>query len=111
MGKFDINDILSDLGITSDEAEQAAKAERARRKPDSAPGEDGAGTDDAPGPARPKHRIDQAEQAFSPLPSVPSGQRSFSESVVVDDDPSVPVKPLETPRSNVGNALAEVYKP
>ncbi len=96
MGKFDIDDILNDLGVHAD-----APAQRSRSA---------SSTEEAAIVPR-RHRIDEASDSFSPLPSVPSGQRSFDQDVRVDDDPAVPVKPANTPLSNVGNALAEVFKP
>ncbi|MBX3385317.1 MAG: Flp pilus assembly complex ATPase component TadA [Phycisphaeraceae bacterium] len=102
MGKFDIDDILNDLGVSPD-----APAESRRRAPGS--GTSGA-TADTVSPTK-RHRIDEASDAFSPLPAVPSGQRSFDREVVVEDDPAVPVRPAETPQSNVGHALAEVFNP
>jgi type IV pilus assembly protein PilB len=105
VGKFDINDILNELGIADGES---AGAGRPRKAATTLP----AAEQHTPGdPSQPRHAIDRAEQSFSPLPSVPSGQRSFDQSITVEDDPSVPVKPAQTPRSNVGNALAEVYRP
>ncbi|HVZ36730.1 MAG TPA: ATPase, T2SS/T4P/T4SS family, partial [Polyangiaceae bacterium] len=52
-----------------------------------------------------------AEQVFSPLPSVPSGQRSFANNVTFENDPAVPVKPREAPKPAVGEALATIYQP
>ncbi|HMN40163.1 MAG TPA: ATPase, T2SS/T4P/T4SS family [Phycisphaerales bacterium] len=94
MAKFDINDILADLGVNN--ADPKALARRKRGAPEA--------------PAA-KHTIDKAEQAFSPLPSVPSGQRSFGTSITVDNDPAVPVKPKAPPKPAVGEALANVYTP
>ena len=96
MGKFDIDDILSDLGVPADNSKALARTRKKR------PGE----TDEDR-----RHSIDKAEHVFSPLPSVPSGQRSFGNSVTVDNDPAVPVKPPATPKPAVGEALASVYQP
>jgi type IV pilus assembly protein PilB len=101
MGKFDIDDILQDLGVTDPNADPKAPT-RPKRPRD----------EDAEDPGKhAKHSVDQAEQVFSPLPAVPSGQRSFANSVRVEDDPSVPIKPAETPKPAVGEALAPVYQP
>lgn len=96
MGKFDIDDILSDLGVNGDDG----SGKRLRKKAD----------DDAGAKPR-KHTIDQAEQVFSPLPAVPSGQRSFNQQIKVEDDPAVPVRPPEAPKAAVGSELATVYQP
>jgi type IV pilus assembly protein PilB len=106
VGKFDIDDILNDLGVTPD---AAGKKPRKRL-----PGKDD-GVIDEGGPARklkPRHTIDQAENAFSPLPAVPSGQRGFGLSIEQDasTDPAVPVKPVEAPRAAVGQAFSEIYQ-
>lgn len=95
MGKFDIDDILEDLGVNGEDTATAKK-----RRP----------REDADAPTH-KHSLDQAEQVFSPLPSVPSGQRSFNNSITVENDPSVPHKPREVPKPAVGDALAQVYTP
>ena len=96
MGKFDIDDILSDLGVDSKDAKALA---RVRKK-------NGEG-----GEPHHQHSIDKAEHVFSPVPSVPSGQRSFEHAVRVENDPSVPVKPPEAPKPAVGEALANFYQP
>jgi type IV pilus assembly protein PilB len=94
MGKFDIDDILADLGVKNDDAKALAR----RRK-------------GAPEPEPPRHSIDRAEQVFSPLPTVPSGQRSFGNNVTFDNDPSVPVRSAPPPKPAVGEALANVFDP
>ncbi|HVU63017.1 MAG TPA: ATPase, T2SS/T4P/T4SS family [Phycisphaerales bacterium] len=97
MGKFDIDDILADLGVPRTPEEAKALARRKRG---------------APEPEQPgKHTIDKAEQAFVPLPAVPSGQRSYNKSITVENDPAVPVKPTAAPRPAVGDALSSVYTP
>ncbi len=82
MGKFDIDDILNNLGANEPE-ESSAEEKRAARKRKEFEGEE-----------RRRHTIDQAPKSFTTLPSVPSGQRSFNENITVENDPSVPVKPL-----------------
>ncbi len=96
MGKFDIDDILADLGVKHDDSK--ALARRKRGAPD-------------PEPAQPRHSIDRAEKSFSPLPAVPSGQRSFGTNVTFDNDPSVPVRAPAPPKPAVGEALSNVYDP
>ena len=94
MGKFDIDDILADLGVKSDDSR--ALARRRKGAPD-------------PEPPPKKHSIDKAEQVFSPLPTVPSGQRSWGTNVTVDNDPAVPYRPPAPPKPAVGEALANVF--
>jgi type IV pilus assembly protein PilB len=101
MGKFDIDDILQDLGVSKDD-KVLARVKKPR--PGEAPG--------APTPDnKHRHTVDQAESAFSPLPAVPSGQRSFEHTVSVENDPAVPVKPANLPKPAVGDALSHVYQP
>ena len=65
MGKFDLDNILSELGVKGDDAPSS----RLRRKEQKAD--------------RKKHTIDKAEASFSGLPAVPSGQRSFDKQITV----------------------------
>jgi type IV pilus assembly protein PilB len=71
-------------------------------------------TSTPPGPApqglRRKHSLDSAEEAFTHIPAVPAGQRSFTEKVEVKDDPAVPVAPKQT-TSKVGQTLNSIYQP
>ncbi len=92
--KIDLNNLMNELGIDADDA---PKPEESRRK---------------------RHRVDEAEQVFSPLPAVPSGQtRSGSRDIdpeVLDalrDDPAVPVKPRPAGASSVGSPLSDVWTP
>ncbi len=98
MGKFDIDDILNELGVSDDQAPE----QRLR------PGEEGNAPD---APKKINKGADDAEESFTSLPAVPSGQRSFSTNIVVDDDPSVPVKPADAPASSVGQAMSSLYQP
>lgn len=98
MGKFDIDQLLNDLGVQ--------------------PGQTGGAGAPLPRPAAPqqpetrrKHTIDQAEEAFSILPAVPAGQRSFTENVTVDHDPAVPVPSLPAAQASMGQTLSEIYAP
>ncbi len=102
MGKHDIDDILAELGVSDDGATpQEARASMRQGTPE------GAITKAAP---KKKHTLDSAEQAFSPLPPVPTGQRSFRKNVTVEHDPAVPVAPADLPRAKVGEALSEIYQ-
>ena len=104
MGKFDIDDILQDLGVD--------KNAKALVRPRKIPPRPGAGPEEAaPEAPKARHSIDKAEQVFSPLPAVPSGQRSFDREIIVEHDPSVPVRPRDVPRPAVGDALSSVYQP
>ncbi|MCK4874008.1 MAG: Flp pilus assembly complex ATPase component TadA [Phycisphaerales bacterium] len=70
-------------------------------------------------PTKPgSHRVDKAEQSFSPLPAVSSGQvpSGFgADSAAVDelmrDDPAVPVQPAATQHSSVGDSLSDLWAP
>ncbi|MBL4810144.1 MAG: Flp pilus assembly complex ATPase component TadA [Phycisphaerales bacterium] len=88
----DIDDILSELGVGKDD-------QRPRRTPK--------------GPkSRPAHRLDKRAGSFSPLPSMPSGQRRFGqESPSIDKDPAVLEAQLQTPDTGVNNAVNEIYRP
>ena len=98
MAKYNIDDILSELGF--DES-------------------DGKGGKGAKGPARPgkpgqrPHRIDAAEQSFSPLPAVPANQRAFGQAASEGDrpDPAVRQLPVASSGPSVGPAMREIYKP
>ncbi|MCC6320683.1 MAG: Flp pilus assembly complex ATPase component TadA [Phycisphaerales bacterium] len=123
MGKFDIDDILNDLGVSG---EGDGNGKRNRKQ---LPRPDQPGPIDEGGPARKldpfappgsprgpvnRHTIDKAEQAFSPLPAMPSGQRGFGlrdDAPTSADDPAVPIKPPEAPRATVGEALSNIYDP
>jgi len=104
VAKFDIDDILNDLGVDPSDPKSPRKPRKQLPAADEG------------GPARklrPRHSIDDAEQAFSPLPAVPSGQRAFGLRIQSDahDDPAVPVKPPEAPRAAVGETLSAIYQP
>jgi type IV pilus assembly protein PilB len=82
MAKYSIDDILSDLGV---------------------PGKN------APKEAPKPHRIDTAEEAFSPLPSMPGNQGRPAGAPA--QDPAVKKAPAAARPSIVGPALSEVYQP
>ncbi len=94
MAKFNIDDILQELGV--DEAKSPPQLE-------GAPG--------SAGPAR-QHRVDRAEESFSPLPAMPANQKRFGTEppTTPEADPAVKVKP-EAAAPAVGPALAPVYSP
>jgi len=94
VGKFDIDNILNELGAPDNESD-APKQRKRKEK-------------DYEGEERRRHTIDQAEQSFTTIPAVPGGQRSFTENIRVEDDPSVPVKPLGREEHE---ALSFVYAP
>lgn len=88
----DIDDILNELGV--DEGDQ-----RPRRSP-------------RPNRGKEQHRLDKRAGSFSPLPSMPSGQRRFGqEGATAEDDPAVLETQLAAPKPAVGNAVNEIYKP
>ncbi len=88
----DIDDILNELGVDGDD-------HRPRRPSRS-------------NKAKEQHRLDKRAGSFSPLPSMPSGQRRFGqESPSVDDDPAILESQLAAPKSKIGNAVQEIYRP
>jgi type IV pilus assembly protein PilB len=88
MAKYNIDDILNELGVAKPDARKQLPAE---------PGK--------------KHRIDQAEESFSPLPAMPANQGNRGDALVPSRDPAVKKAPTNAPRSIVGPALSEVYQP
>ena len=90
MPKYNIDDILNELGV--DEGKDTASAPQRKSK----------------------HRIDEQEAAFSPLPSTPANQRGFG---MPGTDSAVPDPAVRRPRAtassapSVGPAMAEVYRP
>lgn len=65
-----------------------------------------------PAPPKRTHRIDRAEQSFSPLPSMPSGQRLYGEDGRrIEDDPAIRQRPADAPVQSVGKAVSEIYQP
>jgi len=89
----DIDDILSELGVDDND-------QRPRRAPKAVK-------------PRPSHRLDKRTGSFSPLPSMPSGQRRFGqeEGSSVDEDPAVLETQYAAPKSNVSSAVQEIYHP
>ena len=85
MAKYNIDDILSELGVEG--AKESSDPKGAK-----------------------KHRIDENENSFSPLPSMPANQRVYGQ------QPATPVN--ETAITNrgssepgVGPAMSEIYRP
>ncbi|QYK47382.1 MAG: Flp pilus assembly complex ATPase component TadA [Phycisphaeraceae bacterium] len=93
MAKYNIDDILSELGVQ--------KGEEGRRA--------------LPRDPRKQHRIDREEAAFSPLPAMPANQKVFQTADEADEtmsiDPAVRSRPELAPKPTVGPALSEVYTP
>ena len=85
MSKYNIDDILSEL-TDSGSPQGKGKAKAAR------------------------HRIDESEQAFSPLPSMPAHQGDVGRSAA-EHDPAVKQKPTHAPDARVGKAISDVYAP
>jgi type IV pilus assembly protein PilB len=84
MPKYNIDDILSELGVSDDKSQRTAK----------------------------KHRIDEEEQSFSPLPVMPANQRGFGQrGPATGDDPAVKQARRSSSEPTLGPALAEVYRP
>jgi type IV pilus assembly protein PilB len=87
----DIDDILNELGVSSDGSK---RAQRRLREPEK----------------QKKHSIDKRPVSFSPIPSMPSGQRRYgSDGEEIVDDPAVLVPPKKAGGVNVGSAIDEIY--
>jgi type IV pilus assembly protein PilB len=86
--KYNIDDILSDLGVPRKDAKAGKKAKESGR-----------------------HRIDEAEDSFSPLPPIPANQQRFGEEAKRIADPAVKKAPAPTQMSAVGRALNDIYTP
>ena len=115
MGKYNIDDILNELGVdgagksTPDAKKRAAKPQLPGRPDALAPA-----TPSAPAPVAKQHRIDRAPEAFSPLPSMPANQRAFGlagPAAVQLPDPAVKQKHIAAPTTNVQPANVEIYRP
>jgi hypothetical protein len=93
MAKYNIDDILSELGVQ--------KGDEATRR--------------LPKEARKQHTIDRAEDAFSPVPAMPGNQKVYQTADEADRalslDPAVKNRPESAPGSTIGPALAAVYTP
>ena len=85
MAKYNIDDILSDLGMGDESPRRGGTLK--------------------------KHRIDQAESSFSQVPAVPANQPLSPGNRPVAPDPAVPVAPPAPAPATVGNALSSLYQP
>jgi len=86
MSKYNIDDILSELSDSSGSGKPAGKGKPGR------------------------HRIDESEQAFSPLPSMPAHQGDAGRDSI-SDDPAVKQRHKQAPDARVGKAISDVYSP
>ncbi len=91
MPKYNIDDILQELGV-------GANKRADKPKP----------AEPAPGPKQ--HTIDKAEQSFSPLPAVPANQQTFGikAPTTPEHDPAVKNAPAAA-SSSVGPALSSIH--
>lgn len=85
MAKYNIDDILSELGV------EGAKE-----------------TSDPKGAK--KHRIDENENSFSPLPSVPANQRVYGQQPATPGNETAITK-RGSSEPGVGPAMSEIYRP
>jgi type IV pilus assembly protein PilB len=85
VAKYSIDDILNDLGSPDEKTKKLPK----------------------------KHRVDEAEASFSPLPPMPANQglRGATAERQVGDDPAVKNKPGQDPVASVGPAMSDIYNP
>ncbi len=90
MAKYNIDDILSELGVGDAAKKPQAPKEGAEQ--------------DAAAKGRKKHRIDQAASSFSPLPAAPGNQRHFGQQAESSSSSSRPATPA-------GPALSDIYNP
>lgn len=93
--KSDLDNLLNELGIDARDDTGAARKIKPKR-----------------------HRVDEAEQVFSPLPAMPSGQvRSGSRDIdpelveTLRHDPAVPHKPRPSSAASVGSPLSDLWAP
>jgi type IV pilus assembly protein PilB len=90
VAKYNIDDILSELGVPG--------------------GNKGIKVPKEPAPQ--KHRVDEAESSFSPLPAIPGNQRLWGEKApTATGDPAVKQAPTAAPVSTVTAAFSEIYIP
>ncbi len=98
MAKYNIDDILNDLGVNDSRPSTATKA----------PGKGGA--KDA-GKKPSTHAVDAQPDSFSPLPSAPANQRAFGMTAVpMEDDPAVKSHRASSEPS-LGPAISDIYTP
>ncbi len=100
MKKYNVDDILRKVGLDGPDGDGTREA-----------GPPSNGSQDAKGPGLVKrHRVDQAELAFSPLPSMPGNQGATVDTALVKNDPAVK-QHVAVPESTIGPALSPVFKP
>lgn len=100
MKKYNVDDILRKVGLDGPDGDGTREA-----------GSPSNGPQDAKGPGLIKrHRVDQAELAFSPLPSMPGNQGATVDTALVKNDPAVK-QHVAVPESTIGPALSPVFKP
>ncbi len=99
MGKYNIDDILSQLGAEN-EAPKGGSAAPGRPAP-----KPPRRLEDMQSAKRP-HTIDKAESSFSPLPAMPSAQRRKDS----ENDPAVKQN-SSAPTTRVGQAVSDLYRP
>ncbi len=92
MAKYNVDDILSELGVGS-------KKDPAKRPAAPKPG-DGRG-----------HTIDQAEASFSPLPAMPANQGAAPPASGAAPDPAVKEATKHAAPTTVGRAITDLYSP
>lgn len=89
----DIDDILNELGVSS---EGTKRPVRRTKEPE----------------RKTRHSLDARPSSFSPLPSMPSGQRRYGEDGrPIDDDPAVVSPPSRERPTGVGASVADIYQP
>jgi type IV pilus assembly protein PilB len=98
--KYNVDDILRKVGLDGSDGDGTREV-----------GPPSNGSQDAKGPGLVKrHRVDQAELAFSPLPSMPGNQGATVDTALVKNDPAVK-QHVAVPESTIGPALSPVFKP
>lgn len=89
----DIDDILNELGVDGDSSKRPA---RRLREPEKSR----------------KHSIDKRPASFSPIPSMPSGQRRYgADGEEIVEDPAAPNFKMSSREESISSSVAEIYKP
>ncbi len=118
MGKYNLDDILSELGVDENAPKEDPKGGKADAKAPPAPAAKPTKTAPKPTPKPAskqdeprRHRVDEAESSFSPLPSMPANQRVFGQEIDITPDPAVkdPIRSSSGP--SVGPAISDIYSP
>ncbi len=97
MAKYNIDDILNELGIDAPPNKGGGAGGEDKKKPKALQAN--------------RHRIDEAPESFNPIPSVPANQGTRRAGGGAQKDPAVPKPPRQAPRATVGPAVAEIYQP